>query len=74
MHSETAKAISAQKSRSDTPSRLFRLGDEKPRSFAVISRSRGYVVPAKAPLPRGHWSMRFKASSKREISRRSISA
>ena len=38
---ETAAAISAQKSRSATPSRLLRLTAEKPSSFAVRSRSSG---------------------------------
>ena len=41
MAMDTAKAISAQKSRSDTPSKLFWLTWEKPRSFAVSSLSKG---------------------------------
>ena len=72
--SEIAAAISAQKSRSATPSRLLRLTPEKPSSFAVKSRSSGYVVPAKAPEPSGQTSIRFNASCIRPMSRRNISA
>ena len=39
--SDTAAAISAQKSRSATPSKLLRLTAVKPSSFAVRSRSSG---------------------------------
>ena len=41
MMREASKAISAQKSRSETPSRLFWLIWEKPSSFAVMVLSKG---------------------------------
>ena len=41
MMREAPKAISAQKSRSETPSRLFWLIWEKPSSFAVMVLSKG---------------------------------
>ena len=41
MMREASKAISAQKSRSETPSKLFWLIWEKPSSFAVMVLSRG---------------------------------
>ena len=68
-----AKASSAQKSRSETASRLLCVGPEKPSASLVLSRSMGSEVAASAPAPSGHCEARRAASRKRPRSRPSIS-
>ena len=63
-----------QKSLSETPSRLFSQAPSKPKSCAVILRSIGYVVPAKAQLPSGIIFILFFASESLDKSRRNICA
>ena len=65
---------STQKSRSDTPSRLFSATWEKPSCRASYTRSMGNVVPASAQQPMGDTSIRLAASSRRPTSRWSIMA
>ena len=69
-----AEAISTQKSRSATLSKLLLVTLEKPNNSAVMLRFNGYVVPANAPAPNGSSSIRALASFKRPRSRRNISA
>ena len=61
------------KSRSDTLSNEFAVGRSKPRSFAVMSRSIGKDVPARAAVPNGLSFIRFRASLKRDLSLANIS-
>ena len=68
MSIEHALRNSTQKSRSETPSRLFSATAEKPKSSASYALSVGYVVPARAQQPMGETSMRFAVSSKRPTS------
>ena len=65
MMSAQALMSSTQKSRSDTPSRLFSQMAEKPSFCASKARSVGYVVPARAQQPMGEASMRRPASARR---------
>ena len=57
------------KSRSDTASRELLYGLAKPMSSAVISRSIGKVVPARAAAPSGDISACLMLNSKRSLSR-----
>ena len=70
---EQAKMYSATKSLSETASKEFWLMRAKFINFAVIVRSMGKSVPARAQLPRGITSVRRKQSAKRSMSRRNIS-
>ena len=59
MKMDEAEANSIAKSLSDTPSRLFMVISVMPSFDAEYSRLRGYVVPARAPEPKGEilqWS------------------
>ena len=64
---------SSAKSRSDTLSNEFAVGQSKPNSFAVMSRSIGKDVPASATAPSGLSFIRRLASSKRDLSLANIS-
>ena len=68
-----AASASSAKSRSETLSSEFAVGRAKPSACAVISRSIGNEVPASAAAPSGHSFMRLRASTKRPLSRASIS-
>src|SRR5690606_15705398 len=57
---EAADRNSSAKSRSDTESRLLAVGRSKPKAAAVIWRSIGKLVPAKAAAPKGHSFIRFR--------------
>ena len=50
------------------------MGLSKPSAWAVMKRSMGYVVPARAPEPRGHSLSRAAQSSSRVTSRRNWKA
>ena len=69
-----AASSSTQKSRSLTPSRLFRATSAKPRAAASMRRSVSKVVPARAQQPMGLTLMRFRQSARRSRSRSSIMA
>ncbi len=64
---------SSAKSRSDTASIEFAIGWVKPSSAAVIARSIGKLVPARAAAPSGHSFNRARPSRSRPRSRPNIS-
>ncbi len=70
---EAADRASRAKSRSETPSRELAMGRSKPSASAVIRRSMGKAVPARAAEPRGDSFIRARASPKRAASRPNIS-
>ena len=70
---EAAEVNSMAKSRSETASSEFWQIPSKPSSLAVILRSMGKVVPARAALPSGIWLIRRRASTRRSVSRYNIS-
>jgi hypothetical protein len=70
----SALTASSRKSRLPTASSELSMGRSKPSASAVAARSIGNVVPARAALPRGDSFMRFAASTRRPLSRSSISA
>ncbi len=70
---EAAASVSSTKSRDETASSEFAIGLSKPSAAAVMARSMGKDVPAKAAAPRGDSFTRFLASAKRPRSRASIS-
>ena len=61
----TAESASSAKSRADTASSEFAIGFWKPSSAAVMSRSMGKPVPARAAAPSGLSFIRAIASPKR---------
>ncbi len=71
--SELQNKNSMAKSRSDTESIEFAVGLSNSNSRAVISRSIGKDVPAKAQAPSGHSFILALKSCRREISRLNIS-
>src|SRR6056300_530568 len=67
-----AARYSMAKSRADTASIELAIGASNPNVLAVIWRSIGKEVPAKAAAPRGDSFIRFLASAKRPRSRPNI--
>jgi hypothetical protein len=68
-----AETNSIRLSRSETESREFRVGPSNPSAAAVMCRSMGKDVPARAPAPSGDSFSRARESRKRPRSRPSIS-